>query len=92
MNIKILVLGASGAGKTSIVERYLSDSYTHERKPTIVGDLRTSIIEVNSKGYNLNLWDIGCADSSTCFSKLFCRGAHGAVIVVDALDNRSFSV
>lgn len=40
--IKILVLGAPGTGKTSIVRRYLTDSFSTEMKPTIVSDLHLS--------------------------------------------------
>ena len=40
MIVKILVLGETGCGKTSIVNRYVTGEFKEETRPTIACDLR----------------------------------------------------
>ncbi len=89
MNVKILVLGGPGAGKTCIVNRFTNDTFL-PTKPTIAIDLATKeITREDGQTYFIQLWDVGGADRSAGLSKMFCRGAHGAVVVADVTDDTS---
>ena len=46
---KIVVLGESGVGKTSILERYINNHWSNEHKATIGSDFMTKEVIVNNK-------------------------------------------
>jgi small GTP-binding protein len=55
--LKIVVLGNSGAGKTSILLRYVKDSFKTRAKPTIPIDTMISYLQIDQKNVKLQIWD-----------------------------------
>ncbi len=58
--VKILVVGNSGVGKTSLCNRYLSDQFARAYKPTV--GVEFSSKEFTSKKntkFSFQFWDIG---------------------------------
>ena len=89
MIIKILVIGEAGTGKTSLVNRYVKDTFLEETRPTIACDLLSKPLKEKNELYHIQLWDIGGADRLGGISKIYCRGAHGAMVVADVSDDRT---
>lgn len=85
MIIKVLVLGEPGTGKTSLVTRFVKQQFLPQTRPTIACDLLSR--PVKHGAFHLQLWDVGGADRLGGISKILCRGAHGAVIVADVLED-----
>jgi small GTP-binding protein len=54
--VKILIIGESAVGKSSIMHRYVSDEFFLV-KPTIGSDFLTKMIEKEGKIYKTVLWD-----------------------------------
>ena len=52
---KVLILGNPGMGKTSLILKYVNDTFTKNYKATIGVDFLTKIIDENTV---LQLWDI----------------------------------
>ena len=46
-------------GKTSILERFVTDIYTEDYKATIGADFRTKDIVLNGQTVLLQIWDTG---------------------------------
>ena len=44
--LKIIILGDSGVGKTSLIQRYVNGKYTQQYKATIGADFSTKDVEV----------------------------------------------
>jgi small GTP-binding protein len=58
--LKVIVVGELGVGKTSLIERYVSNSFTENYKATIGVNFASKVIQISdNKVVNLNLWDIG---------------------------------
>ena len=83
-DLKIIVIGASGTGKTSFVNRWIKNSFSNTYKPTVVSDFGFKIFEDKEKIYRVQLWDLGGQDKNAMITKLFAKDSHGCVILSDA--------
>ena len=83
-DLKILVVGCSGTGKTSFVKRWTKDEFKDNYEATIVSEFGFKIHESNGNCYRIQLWDIGGQDKSPSMAKIFSRDSHGCVVLSDA--------
>jgi small GTP-binding protein len=81
--LKILVIGSSGTGKTSFVQRWTKGNFIENYKPTVVSDFGFKIIEYKEKKYRIQLWDIGGQDKSPFMAKIFSHDSHGCLVLSD---------
>jgi small GTP-binding protein len=88
--IKILVIGNSYAGKTSIVNRFVQNKFDSNYKATVACDFSMKVLNIENNEIRLQLWDLVGQDSRIGgINKLFCRGALGAVVVADISSRES---
>ena len=83
-DLKILVVGHSGTGKTSFVARWTKDEFKEKYQATIVSEFGFKIHESNGNLYRVQLWDIGGQDKSPTMAKIFSKDSHGCVIISDS--------
>jgi len=89
---KILILGESGVGKTSLLLRFVDDTFTDKGHVTINGgDVKSKIIKVNESNIKLILWDTAGQERFRTITSSFYRGATGAIIAFDLTDKASFT-
>lgn len=88
-DLKIIVIGNAGTGKTSFVNRWTKNIFSETYKATIVSEFGYKIINVNDVIYRIQLWDLAGQDKNTCITKIFCKDAHGALILADCTDKVS---
>ena len=86
IDLKILVVGCSGTGKTSFVRRWTQGKFKDSYLPTVVSEFGFKIYQSNAKFYRIQLWDIGGQDKSLTMAKIFSRDSHGCVVVSDSTD------
>jgi len=55
--LKIVVLGDSGVGKTSLLNRFVRNTFEPKFKPSIGADFFTYELELDGKKVNLQIWD-----------------------------------
>ena len=55
--LKIIVLGASNVGKTSMMKRYVTDKVTGTRRATIGADFMTTRGKIEDSDIILQIWD-----------------------------------
>ena len=89
-DLKILVIGTSGTGKTSFVQRWTKGQFNEYHKPTIVSEFGFKIFEYKGKKYRVQLWDIGGQDKSPSMAKIFARDSHGCLVVSDCSKPETF--
>ena len=56
--VKVIIVGDSGVGKTSLLNRYCYSKFDSTISPTIGTDFSTKILRKNEKILRLQLWDI----------------------------------
>ena len=89
---KIILLGDSGAGKTSIMNRYLANITPNIKHESTIGvDFRLkSGIELDNKKIKLHLWDTAGQECFRSVIESYYKGIAAAVIVFDLTNYRTF--
>ena len=88
-DIKIIVIGKSGSGKTSFVNKWIKNEFTEDYKATIVSEYGFKIYEHDGKFYRIQLWDIAGQDKNAKLTKTFAKDAHCAIVMCDATNPSS---
>ncbi len=57
-DLKIIVVGNSGTGKTSFVNRWTKNQFQETYKATVVSEFGYKIFDYQGKLYKIQLWDI----------------------------------
>ncbi|MHA1936374.1 MAG: Rab family GTPase [Candidatus Thorarchaeota archaeon] len=80
---KLVLLGDTGVGKTSLVERYVYESLSSDMGRTIGAILHVKTVEFEGALHKLVIWDLGGQESFAALRHLFCANASGAFFVFD---------
>jgi small GTP-binding protein len=87
---KIVVIGASAVGKSSIVQRLVQGTFTEDGTSTCGADFYSHTFPVNNESVRLQIWDTAGQERFRSISKSYFRNAVGAVLVYDITDLTSF--
>ena len=88
-DLKIIVIGTSGTGKTSFVNKWTKNIFSDTYKATIVSEFGFKIFEQEGKLYRIQLWDLAGQDKNAMVTKIFAKDAHGCVVMSDATNNQT---
>ena len=80
---KIALLGMYGVGKTSLVQRFLSNSFDEKYLATIGVKIDKALVTIQNQDVTLMLWDIAGAEKDFTVPTSFLRGAAGYLLVID---------
>ena len=89
--LKIIVVGNSGTGKTSFVRKWIKNKFEENYQATIVSEFSYKIIENKGKYYKIQLWDLAGQDQNSCITKIFSRNSHGCIVLTDITDEKSLN-
>mmetsp|Transcript_37875 Transcript_37875/g.126724 ORF Transcript_37875/g.126724 Transcript_37875/m.126724 type:complete len:162 (-) Transcript_37875:354-839(-) len=89
VDLKLVLLGQPGVGKTCLVYRYLYNTFG-ETISTIGASFAMKKIESNGRPCNLGIWDTAGQERFDSLSSFYCRGARAAIICFDLTDRASF--
>jgi len=90
MQIKLLMIGDSGVGKTCLLLRYANESFSPTFITTIGIDFKIKNIDIDGKRVKLQIWDTAGQERFRTITTSYFRGAQGIVLVYDVTDRRSF--
>ena len=88
-DLKIIVIGTSGTGKTSFVNKWTKNIFSDSYKPTIVSEFGFKVFEHEGKLYRIQLWDLAGQDKNAMVTKIFAKDAHGCVVMSDATNSQT---
>ena len=83
--IKIIIIGKSGTGKSSYVNRWIKNTFNESVKSTIVSENGSKLYKYKNKTYKINLWDIVGQDHFASLIKTFSKDAKGCITMSDIL-------
>ena len=87
---KIILIGSSGVGKSSLIQRYTQKTFEDVYDCTIGVDFFTKTIDVNGKTVKLQIWDTAGTEKYRSITSSYYRGSHCALIVFDLTSKDSF--
>ena len=88
--IKIMTLGNSDVGKSSILIRYVDESWNEAFVPTIGVDFKVKSMEVEQKKIKMQIWDTAGQERFRNVISSYFRGAHGLFLIYDITNRDSF--
>ncbi|CAG9332337.1 unnamed protein product [Blepharisma stoltei] len=88
--LKIIILGDSGVGKTSLLNRFVETKFTQLYRATIGADFLMKEIEVEGQTVNLQLWDTAGQERFQSLGMSFYRGADCCLLVYDMTNQKTF--
>ncbi|CAF1256129.1 unnamed protein product [Rotaria sordida] len=80
---KLLIVGDSGVGKSSLLLRYAEDIFDESYIATIGVDFKTRTIKINGKTVKLQLWDTAGQERFRAITSNYYKGAHGIIVLFD---------
>ena len=88
--IKVVFLGESGVGKTSLINRYINNSYKESEVSTFNASNFSKTIKYEGKEYTFDIWDTPGSDAFKSLTKIFLKESKIFVLVYDTTDKKSF--
>ncbi|TKR92292.1 hypothetical protein L596_006975 [Steinernema carpocapsae] len=89
-NLKIIILGDSGVGKSSLLDRYVNHRFSQNFKTTIGMDFFTKQLYVSKRKVTVQLWDTAGQERFQSLGSSFFRGSDGVILVYDVTNAKSF--
>ncbi|RHY81568.1 hypothetical protein DYB31_007391 [Aphanomyces astaci] len=89
--LKVIILGDSGVGKTSLMNQYVNQKFTNQYKATIGADFLTKEIMSDEKLVTMQIWDTAGQERFQSLGVAFYRGADACVLVYDITNPASFN-
>jgi Ras-related protein Rab-7A len=88
--LKVIILGDSGVGKTSLMSQFVNRKFSSQYKATIGADFLTKEIIVDDKLVTLQIWDTAGQERFQSLGVAFYRGADCCILVYDVSSATSF--
>lgn len=88
--LKVIILGDSGVGKTSLMQQFVNGKFSHQYKATIGADFLTKELTIDDKSVTMQLWDTAGQERFQSLGVAFYRGADCCVLVYDVTNQKSF--
>jgi Ras-related protein Rab-1A len=87
---KILLIGNTGVGKSSLLMRFASDIFSESFLPTLGVDFKIRTMQAGEKLLKLQIWDTAGQEKFKNIVASYYRGTHGILLVFDITDKNSF--
>ena len=90
LSCKILILGESKVGKSSILNRFTENTFTENLPPTLGIDYKIMKLNVDNTEVKLQIWDTAGQERFRSITESFYKGCHGVMLVFDLTDRETF--
>lgn len=88
--LKVIILGDSGVGKTSLMNQYVNKKFSNQYKATIGADFLTKEVMVEDRLVTMQIWDTAGQERFQSLGVAFYRGADCCVLVFDVTAQNTF--
>ena len=87
--IKVILVGSSGVGKTSLINSLIGQSFKEDECSTISANCQMKNYNINKK-YDLAVWDTAGQEKYRSMTKLFFKNAKICILVYDVTNKQTF--
>ena len=89
-DVKVILLGESGVGKTCIINRYINNVYNNSTPSTLGTAFSVKEIKKGNIKYNVNVWDTTGQEKYHSVTNLFINGSNIVILVYAITSDTSF--
>ena len=89
--LKVVAIGESDVGKTSLMMRYTANKFTENTSNTIGVDHFTMIKYIDTAKVKISFWDTAGQERFRTMANAYYRNSHGIIVVYDVTDRESFT-
>ena len=90
LHFKFLLLGEDNIGKSSIIERYINNSFKDSYLATIGMDIRKKRLEINNYDIDILINDTAGQERFRSITKMFYKGSDGILLGFDLTNKKTF--
>ena len=91
IDIELILLGDISVGKSSILGRYIDNSFTENYQCTLQVETKSKVIDIDlNTSVKMNIWDTVGQEKYRNLTRQYFRNCHGAIIVFDLTRKDSF--
>ena len=90
ITLKILLIGDSYVGKTSLLLQYIDKECPENHMATIGVEFKDKIVQINKKNVKLQVWDTSGQERYRSITKNFYRNADGVMFICDVTKESTF--
>ena len=90
-SLKIVLLGDSGVGKTTILARWMTGKYYQSLRPTVGTNHQRKIVTIKDNEVELFLWDTAGQEQFHSLMPMYSRNAAAIIICCAVDDIKSFT-
>jgi Ras-related protein Rab-35 len=88
---KLLIIGDSGVGKSSLLLRFADNTFSPNYITTIGVDFKIRTINVDNQRVKLQIWDTAGQERFRTITSTYYRGTHGVIVVYEVTSGESFN-
>ena len=92
LQCKVVLIGETRVGKTSIINRYISDNFSSSLSPTPGASFtaKTVFIKDYNQSIKFEIWDTAGQEKYRALAKVFYKNAAVCILVYDIINKKSF--
>jgi len=87
---KVLILGESKVGKSSILNRFTEKHFTENLPPTLGIDYKITKVNIDKTEVKLQIWDTAGQERFRSITESFYKGCQAVLLVFDLTDRDTF--
>ena len=88
--IKLMLLGDSNVGKSSILRKYCKNDFLDKYVTTIGMDFEMKNLNINNKKVRLQIWDTAGQERYKVITKNYFNTSDGFIVIYDITNRESF--
>ena len=91
INLKVVVIGEVGVGKTSIIKQFISKSFSKNVPSSVSGQYCQKVFKLDDgKNIQFDIWDTAGEEKYRTLVKMFYQDASAAILVYDITRKETF--
>ena len=90
INIKLIIIGDSDVGKTTLIYRYTDNYFNEEIAPTVGLDNKVKKLNIQGLQAKIQIWDTAGQEKYDSLTSQLYKNTDGIILVFDLTNNTSF--
>lgn len=88
--LKVVLLGDSGVGKSSVMLRFIINNFRLDTSSTIGASFMSKVMQLGERSIKFNIWDTAGQERYHSLARMYLRDADSAILIYDITNKESF--